>query len=74
MVASLNSSYPYPQKPDYLVAQEQRGRIVPENSKQRELLAQAHEAGHYGEKAMYKYIDRAGYWWPSMRPTDTGHY
>jgi hypothetical protein len=67
MVASLKR-LPLSPEDRLLVAQEQRGRIVPDNNKQQELLIQAHEAGHYGEKAMYKYIDRAGYWWPSMRP------
>ena len=50
-----------------IIAQEQRGKILPDVAKQKELLLRAHEAGHYGEKAIYKNIDRDGYWWPNMR-------
>ena len=50
-----------------LVAQEKRGRKVPTAEMQASLVEQAHAAGHFGEKAMYAYIDRRGYWWPHVR-------
>ena len=50
-----------------LIAQEKRGKKVPSAEQQRQLLEQAHAAGHYGEKAMYAHIDSEGYWWPRMR-------
>ena len=30
------------------------------------MLDAAHAQGHFGEKAMYNYIDREGYWWPRI--------
>jgi len=51
-----------------LVAQEKRGKVIPESDeKKNDLLEQAHAAGHYGEKFMYKYVKEKGYWWPKMR-------
>ena len=51
-----------------LVAQEKRGRKSPESEEQKQdLLHRAHEAGHFGEKAMLHHIDRQGYWWPKIR-------
>jgi hypothetical protein len=50
-----------------IIAQEQRGKELPDIIKQKELLLRAHEAGHYGEKAIYKHIEQDGYWWPNMR-------
>ena len=50
-----------------LIAQEKRGKKVPSAEQQRQLLEQAHAAGHYGEKAMYAHLDSEGYWWPRMR-------
>ena len=51
-----------------LVAQEKRGKVIPETEvKKAELLEQAHAAGHFGEKFMYKYMEERGYWWPRMR-------
>jgi transposase InsO family protein len=50
-----------------IVAQEKRGKKIPDSIKQRELIIQAHARGHYGEKAMYHFIDKEGYWWPDLR-------
>jgi hypothetical protein len=50
-----------------LLAQEKRGKTVPDGDTKKKLLLQAHEAGHFGEKAMCKNIDNAGYWWPGIR-------
>ena len=50
-----------------LLAQEKRGKKVPTVEEQQQLISEAHAAGHYGEKAMYKYIELRGYWWPHMR-------
>ena len=50
-----------------LIAQEQRGKIIPNDEDKQQILQQAHDAGHYGEKAMYKHIESHGYWWPNMR-------
>ena len=50
-----------------LIAQEKRGKKVPGTEHMRQILEQAHAAGHYGEKAMYAHIDSEGYWWPRMR-------
>ena len=49
-----------------LIAQAKRGKRVPPLTKQKELLDAAHAQGHFGEKAMYSYIDREGYWWPRI--------
>jgi transposase InsO family protein len=49
-----------------LLAQEKRGKMVPDEQKQKDLLIKAH-IGHFGEKAMYYQIEREGYWWPRMR-------
>ncbi len=40
---------------------------MPSVEQQRQLLVQAHAAGHYGEKAMYAQIELDGWWWPNMR-------
>jgi hypothetical protein len=50
-----------------LVAQEKRGRIIPDDSIKKQLVEHAHLAGHFGEKAMLVHIDRQGYWWPQLR-------
>lgn len=50
-----------------LLAQEKRGKKVPDDETQKQLLSQAHAAGHFGEKFMYTYIEKKGYWWPHMR-------
>jgi transposase InsO family protein len=50
-----------------LLAQEDRGKKVPSVAQQHDLLTQAHAQGHFGEKAMYQYIQRQGWWWPKMR-------
>src|SRR5207302_141421 len=50
-----------------LIAQEKRGRVVPDEAKRKLLVQQAHANGHYGEKAMQADIDRKGYWWPNIR-------
>ena len=51
-----------------LLAQEKRQKKAPSNDAHRlKLLAQAHLAGHFGEKAMAAQIEREGYWWPNMR-------
>ncbi len=50
-----------------LLAQEKRGKEVPDDEKKKDLLERAHAAGHFGEKAMFAHIDRAGYWWPRLR-------
>jgi len=49
-----------------LLAQEKRGKMIPDEQKRSDLLAKAH-IGHFGEKAMYYQIEREGYWWPRMR-------
>ena len=48
------------------IAQEKRGRRTPSIEKQKELVAKAHAAGHYGDQAMRRWIDREGFWWPRM--------
>ena len=50
-----------------LVAQEKRGLRIPDHTKRKSLLAQAHAAGHFGNKAMFYAIEREGYWWPAIR-------
>ena len=50
-----------------LIAEEKRGRRVPDIDKRKLLVQQAHAAGHFGEKAMLSYIDREHYWWPGIR-------
>ena len=50
-----------------ILAQEDRGMVVPDRDKQKQLLTQAHAAGHFGEKAMYHHIQQQGFWWPYMR-------
>jgi transposase InsO family protein len=51
-----------------LIAQEKRGRSVPVNDTvKKQLVEQAHLAGHFGEKAMLAHIDRLGFWWPELR-------
>ena len=50
-----------------LIAQEQRGKVVPDVPKQKDLLAAAHALGHFGENAIYASVVRQGYWWPYMR-------
>ena len=49
-----------------LLAQEKRGKMIPDKQKRSDLLVKAH-IGHFGEKAMYYQIEREGYWWPRMR-------
>ena len=49
-----------------LLAQEKRGKMIPDERKRNDLLVNAH-VGHFGEKAMYYHIEREGYWWPRMR-------
>ena len=50
-----------------LLAQEKRGKTVPDANKRTALLTRAHAAGHFGNKAMLYAIERDGYWWPSIR-------
>ena len=50
-----------------LLAQEKRGKIIPSIVIQQSLIKQAHEAGHYGEHAMYDKIAVDKYWWPGLR-------
>lgn len=51
-----------------MLAQEKRQKKGPSSDEhRRELLAQAHLQGHFGEKAMSSHIEREGYWWPAMR-------
>jgi transposase InsO family protein len=50
-----------------LLAQEKRGKVVPDLQARKNLMDSAHAAGHFGEKAMYAHIERSGYWWPRMR-------
>ena len=49
-----------------LLAQEKRGKMIPDQQKRSDLLVNAH-IGHFGEKAMYYQIEREGFWWPRMR-------
>ena len=50
-----------------LLAQEKRQKKAPDSDAHRkQLLEQAHLAGHFGEKAMASFIEREGYWWPNM--------
>jgi transposase InsO family protein len=50
-----------------LLAQEKRGKRVPDAAKRESLLKHAHAAGHFGNKAMLYAIEREGYWWPTLR-------
>ena len=50
-----------------LVAQSKRGKTLPSVDQRKVLVADAHLRGHFGEKAMLAFIDRAGYWWPGLR-------
>jgi hypothetical protein len=50
-----------------LLAQEKRNRVVPDAEQQQKLISEAHALGHFGEKAMYSYVDQKGYWWSTLR-------
>lgn len=49
------------------IAQDKRGKRTPSADMKQKLVAEAHLRGHFGEKAMLRYIDREGFWWPAMR-------
>ena len=50
-----------------LVAQAKRGRFIPSPARRTKIVQDAHMRGHFGEKAMYAYIDRENHWWPGVR-------
>jgi hypothetical protein len=50
-----------------LLAQEKRNRVVPDVEQQQKLISEAHALGHFGEKAMYSYVDQKGFWWSTLR-------
>jgi DNA-directed RNA polymerase subunit RPC12/RpoP len=53
---------------DLAIELEKRGKSCPVSLEQRiELMQKAHQFGHFGREAVFKYIYNQGYWWPSMR-------
>jgi hypothetical protein len=47
---------------------ERRGKISPASDEEkRALIDKEHLFGHFGREAIYKALDKKGYWWPKMR-------
>jgi hypothetical protein len=53
---------------DLSVELEKRGKTCPSDPAERKrLIEQAHQFGHFGREAVFKYLWHRDYWWPSMR-------
>jgi hypothetical protein len=65
--ANNNNNKRLTEEEKLLMAQEKRGKKIPSIQEQKSLLKAAHSAGHFGEKFMYTYIEKKGFWWPRMR-------
>jgi hypothetical protein len=46
---------------------EKRGKTIPSLNKQKQLLTQTHQKGHYGVESMFRDLWNSGYWWPQLR-------
>jgi hypothetical protein len=45
---------------------EKRGKTIPSLNKQKQVLIQTHQKGHYGVKCRFKDLWNNGYWWPQI--------
>ena len=53
---------------------EKRGKTCPDTVEEKaELIAKAHQFGHFGREAVFKHLWNQGYWWPSIRSDINNH-
>jgi hypothetical protein len=63
--ASINAS---DSSVDLKIELEKRGKTCPATDEEKaELIAKAHQFGHFGREAVFKHLWNQGYWWPSIR-------
>jgi hypothetical protein len=63
--ASINAS---DSSVDLKIELEKRGKTCPDTDEEKaELIAKAHQFGHFGREAVFKHLWNQGYWWPSIR-------
>jgi hypothetical protein len=53
---------------DLKIELEKRGKKCPDTDEEKaELIAKAHQFGHFGREAVFKHLWNQDYWWPSIR-------
>lgn len=59
---------------DLQVELEKRGKICPSTDEEKsDLIAKAHQFGHFGREAVFKALWHQGYWWPGIRTEINEH-
>jgi hypothetical protein len=59
---------------DLKIELEKRGKTCPATDEGKaELIAKAHQFGHFGREAVFKHLWNQGYWWPSIRSDIHNH-